>query len=163
MGSQGETRTRNPSVNSRTLCRLSYLGLKLPKNLANKVIVTEAGCWEWTGAISNKGYAQVGIAGKTASAHRVVYRLMVGPIPEGMQLDHLCRVRHCLNPAHLEAVTQSVNQRRGFAARGPKPACKRGHDTTSPDSRNASGMCRECDRERHRAAYWRNKQSEVTG
>lgn len=72
----------------------------------------ETGCWLWTGSKNNKGYAQLGDNGRTRSAHRVSYELFKGEIPAGLQLDHLCMVRHCVNPEHLEAVTQSVNMRR---------------------------------------------------
>lgn len=75
-----------------------------------------SGCWLWTGSCLPTGYGQVGcrVGGKTyvSSAHRVAYRFVVGPIPAGLQLDHLCRVRRCVNPAHLEPVTPRENVRR---------------------------------------------------
>lgn len=70
-------------------------------------------CWLWTAGISGgTGYANFHWLGRTQSAHRVSYMLAVGPVPEGMTLDHLCRVRHCVNPSHLEPVTLAENIRR---------------------------------------------------
>ncbi|MGZ4586215.1 MAG: HNH endonuclease signature motif containing protein [Mycobacteriaceae bacterium] len=68
-------------------------------------------CWLWTGKLNAKGYGSSGAAGES-SAHRAAYTLLVGPIPEGLTLDHLCRVRRCVNPDHLEPVTQRENLRR---------------------------------------------------
>src|SRR5688572_16860021 len=71
------------------------------------------GCWLWTASRILSGYGQVRFEGKNQRAHRVAYALVKGPIPEGLVLDHLCRVKHCVNPDHLEAVTQAENLRRG--------------------------------------------------
>lgn len=76
-----------------------------------------SGCWFWTGAVFKSGYGAIRILGKTTLAHRVAYELFTGPIPVGLVLDHLCRIRPCVNPAHLEAVTDQVNIVRGFEAR----------------------------------------------
>jgi len=74
-----------------------------------------SGCWLWTGTLNPGGYGCVGFQGKTKGAHRVAYMLANGSISAGMDLDHLCRVRCYVNPGHLEAVTRSVNLRRGEA------------------------------------------------
>lgn len=72
-----------------------------------------AGCWLWTAAKNNGGYGMFTFTtGWRRSAHRVSYETFVGPIPDGLQLDHLCRVRHCVNPDHLEPVTAAENTRR---------------------------------------------------
>jgi hypothetical protein len=71
------------------------------------------GCWLWQGARNSGGYPQLGLGGKTQYAHRVYFAALVGVIPDGMQLDHLCRRRACVNPSHLEVVSQRENIRRG--------------------------------------------------
>ena len=78
-------------------------------------IVGKEQCWPWLGSISQRhGYGKFGQRG----AHRVAYEHFIGPVPDGLQLDHLCRVRSCVNPWHLEPVTVGENIRRGHAARG---------------------------------------------
>lgn len=94
----------------------------------------EWSCWLWQGHVRPDGYGQ---AGRSELAHRWSYETFVGPIPEGMHLDHVCRVRACVNPAHLEPVTREENLRRGRRDRG-KPCMYCGHKdaggTCDPDS-----------------------------
>lgn len=73
---------------------------------------TGSDCWLWTGYVAAGGYGEFHLAGRTRKAHRVAYELLVGPVPEGLDLDHLCRVRRCVNPEHLEPVTRQENLRR---------------------------------------------------
>ena len=80
-----------------------------------------SGCWLWTGARGKAGYGLIGEETFTLLAHRVSYHLHRGPIPEGLQIDHLCRNRACVNPAHLDVVTAAVNIQRGWLARPPRP------------------------------------------
>jgi len=87
-------------------------------------------CWQWTGAISRVGYARFNLNGHNRLAHRVSYEMLVRKIPKGKFLDHLCRNRSCVNPAHLEVVTFKENVLRGIgpaAINKRKTHCMRGH------------------------------------
>jgi hypothetical protein len=79
------------------------------------------GCWRWQMKVGKNGYGFIGVVGETGQkmllAHRVAYEQLVGPIPAGLQIDHLCRVRDCVNPAHLEPVTGAENLRRAHQAK----------------------------------------------
>lgn len=89
----------------------------LRQRLETKFIVTP-GCWLWLGTKTRTGYGQIGISrSRMDYAHRVSYRLYVGPIPDGLHIDHLCRNTSCVNPDHLEPVTQSENNRRAAQSR----------------------------------------------
>jgi hypothetical protein len=80
-------------------------------------IARSDGCWEWTGCLNSDGYGHMQVAGRVRSTHRLAYELIVGPIPQGLVLDHLCRNRACARPDHLEPVTNEENIRRGIWAR----------------------------------------------
>lgn len=113
----------------------------------SKVEKTET-CWLWTGGTARNGYGSFWDGNRIGRAHRYAYELLVGPIPEGLQLDHLCRVRLCVNPAHLEPVTQQENIRRAMVSR---THCKRGHEFTPENTvwLNAKHRrCRKCAYER---------------
>lgn len=84
-------------------------GQSIADYIQSRVQVDEAGCWIWQLATSTSGYGVVRLWRWRGYAHRYTYTHLVGPIPEGLQLDHLCRVRRCVNPAHLEPVTNHVN------------------------------------------------------
>ena len=84
-----------------------------------------AACWEWRGALFPNGYGCFSLDGQSIGAHRFSYELAFGPIPSTLCLDHLCRNKKCVNPAHLEAVTVVENVRRGYAAKGKKYVLKK--------------------------------------
>lgn len=113
-----------------------------------------SGCWEWTASRTLKGYGMIGAGSPQRgllAAHRVAFEIYVGPIPAGLQLDHLCRVRHCVNPDHLEPVSARENVRRGFglaAINAAKTHCPQKHEYTADNTYyNPSTnrrMCRVC-------------------
>lgn len=86
--------------------------------------VTESGCWIWEGWTRHDGYGSVSFNGKTSYIHLLMHEHFNGPIPDGYEVDHLCRVRLCANPGHLEAVTPSENSTRKYVDRNH---CKYGH------------------------------------
>lgn len=110
------------------------------------------GCWNWTGATSTDGYGNVKWFGTSYSTHRLAYQANVGDVPEGLELDHLCRNRRCCNPQHLEAVTHAVNIARGvgrFADRQKQTHCTHGHEFTPENTyikRTGTRECRTCKR-----------------
>lgn len=108
-------------------------------------------CWNWPARVDRDGYGRVMWNGRSCLAHRVAYEVMSGPIPDGLQLDHLCRNRACVNPAHLEPVTQAENAARGVYAR--QTHCVAGHEYTPENTYlrpNGNRDCRACIRERSR-------------
>lgn len=141
-----------------------------PKFWAKVAPNSETGCWVWTASLRRSGYGRYGNKANQRAAHRVSYEAMVGPIPDGMQIDHLCRVPNCVNPAHLEPVTHLENVRRAIAARTSpeevartlalqeslalaasgaganslKTHCPKGHEYTGDNLYVRPGRCREC-------------------
>lgn len=127
-------------------------------------------CWLFAGYKNSLGYGQIfTYVGRESSyqyAHRVSYENLVGDIPEGLVIDHLCRVRHCINPDHLEAVTARVNTLRGegVLVNTRKTHCPRGHEYTQENVQkfgsNNGRRCRQCALERHRE-YKKNNRDKV--
>lgn len=106
------------------------------------------GCWLWTGTKAQpNGYARVGHEGRRIYVHRLAHELFKGPIPDDTTIDHLCRVRNCVNPSHIEAVPHKVNLRRApgqvTTINATKTRCVRGHKFSGRDSRGWR-YCREC-------------------
>lgn len=130
-----------------------------------------SGCWVWTGRTrGSRGgeYGDLVIDGRRVAAHRAAYEAAVGPIPDGLVIDHLCRNRLCCNPEHLEPVTPRVNVLRGdtiVARNAAKTHCQRGHafdeanTIRTPDNRR---RCRECKRQADVARYRRRSQEAVS-
>lgn len=126
-----------------------------------KFSVTDVGCWEWTASLNSTGYGTFnpGWPHNSVMAHRWSYEHFIGPIPEGMDLDHLCRNRACVRPEHLEPVTTSENLRRGVgvgSSNARKTHCPKGHPYSGenlyvPPSR-PNRMCRTCRRDQKKAA-----------
>ncbi len=109
------------------------------------------GCWNWTGCIGNTGYGQACIEnGIRKYAHVLAYEIFIGPKPKGLDLDHLCRNRRCVNPSHLEPVTRRENLMRGNTIPARKAAqthCKRGHPLEGDNlyiTSNGTRSCRIC-------------------
>lgn len=131
----------------------------LPERLLRKRSISENGCWEWTGHVSKNGYGMTHVGSRSGGqkrpqvyVHRESYRIHVGAIPDGMDLDHLCRNRKCFNPDHLEPVTRRENVARGIGPQklsevnGSKRFCKNGHEFTEENTirRGPEGRWRRC-------------------
>lgn len=132
--------------------------------LSMAIEAVASGCWEWR-RFRRDGYGLFSPnRGRSVNAHRAVYEINVGPVPDGLVLDHLCRNRACCNPAHLDPVTQQINILRGeglAADEARRTHCPSGHpydeeNTYVIPSRPNARYCRECAR-RHRAEHRRRR------
>lgn len=132
-----------------------------------RIEITDAGCWEFQGALNHGGYgiAQRGGRGEgTDRTHRIVYRARVGPIEPGATIDHLCGNTRCVNPEHLEQVSRAENTRRQWAAGRADPGrhnrskthCPKGHPYNEANTIRSGNhrACRTCNRE-DALARWR--------
>lgn len=122
------------------------------KRFWDKVQKTD-GCWDWTAYKTKEGYGRIGINGRLYLAHRVSYEWVKGKIPEGLVIDHLCGNPSCVNPDHLESVTQKENTHRGKLVESLKKRssaqthCKRGHEFTKENTyvcKRGIRNCRTC-------------------
>lgn len=119
----------------------------LPERWSSRITVDESGCWIWTGALDGQGYGSTKHDGKLTCAHRAIYETLVGEIPPWLQCDHICRVRRCVNPVHIELVSQRENTLRGVghtAVNAVKTHCKRGHLFDEANTIRLSGDRRQC-------------------
>lgn len=132
--------------------------MTLPAGFASKT--RPADCIVWTGAVNTKGYPCIGISGVSHLAHRVAYEDAYGPIPDGMTIDHKCRVRNCVRPDHLEVVSIAENNRRRRIDGGIRVGaeCRNGHLVTAesiyfhPRGHTECGQCRSDNKARYRAS-----------
>jgi len=126
--------------------------------ILKRVSVQSPGCWVWEGAKNPGGYGMVKVDGRGQLVHRLVWTGLVGAIPEGLVIDHLCRVVACVNPDHLEPVTHTENVRRGAAPHiagvrnANKTHCPQGHEYSEENTFTDAGSrrCRTCVRARLR-------------
>lgn len=161
-------RQLGPDTSPHVRKRRSPLGCFWAKVDKNGPAWSGTPCWLWLGAKNHGGYGQAKKpsgrrGGFTVSAHRLAYELFVGAIPAKLEIDHLCRNRACVNPAHLEAVTHRVNDLRGIsfsAVNAKKTHCNNGHEFT-PENTRLEGQgrrCLACRRARNQRAWQRELQ-----
>ena len=135
----------------------------LPSRVLDKISPEpNTGCWLWTGSLNRGGYGMLWAHNKRGLAHRMVYLMSGKTIPDGLQLDHLCRVRNCVNPDHLRPVTQRENILRGsgmstvHAAKSCCPKCGGSYHTLKS---NGQRRCRACKNEINRLYATRKRAS----
>lgn len=125
---------------------------KFESKFLSKICKTDS-CWEWTSYVDKNGYGRFFINGKHQQAHRVSYEDKFGKIPEGLVINHLCRNRKCVNPKHLEVVTQKVNIQKGLTGfitglrMRAKTHCPQNHEYSEKNtyiSPNGKRRCRTC-------------------
>jgi len=125
---------------------------RLPEFFWARVRIIDSDCWEWIGAKCGLGYGGYNHDQHNDYAHRVAYMTLCEPIPRGLDIDHLCRFRKCVNPSHLEVVTRQENLRRGNGATHARGAdyCRNGEHELTPDNTytSPSGIptCKKCKR-----------------
>lgn len=136
---------------------LNYRGTEIARfvgKIVRRVVVPSLGaCWEWTGCRKATGYGQFKPAGdkhtKVVRAHRWAWERVNGPVPSGLELDHLCRNPACVRPSHMQAVTHVENMHRG--KRAAQTHCKHGHPLFGDNVRHTKRgrVCRTCERNKH--------------
>lgn len=125
------------------------------ERLRRKSHIDPGGCWTWNGTLNNNGYGCIGVNGQVALVHRLAHHLLIGPIPDGLQVDHVCHNeavgcpsgracthRRCWRPDHLEAVPGLVNRRRALAAK--RRDCQNGLHVLHAYAANGNELWRIC-------------------
>lgn len=136
----------------------------LPERFWNKVNKTDT-CWLWTAAVNKpdpNGYGMFWNGERLVTAHRLAYIDAVGSIPDGADLDHLCRVRRCVRPDHLEPVSRSENLIRGINKNREKSTCPRGHVYDTVNATTGGRACKTCRAEASRRHYLRTRYQRST-
>lgn len=134
---------------------------EFPERWISKIQVDPNGCWIWTAARDGQGYGATKVKGRMVGAHRAIYEHLVGRIPEGLHCDHLCRVRICVNPSHIEIVSCQENVLRGVghsAQNARKTRCLHGHVFDS-DRSDGKRSCKTCNA-KHARNHRRRKMEE---
>ena len=153
-----------PSVTRHPTGQDLYGDSRLPVRFWDKVQILENGCWMWLAGTFSRGYGVFQWHNKARLAHRFVYEKLRGPVPKGLELDHLCRNTSCVHLSHLEAVTHRENVLRGdgvAAHRARQTHCKRGHALTEENvyrypkgSNRACRVCRDAAGKKRRTVKW---------
>lgn len=150
---------------SRAYKYASFGDTRLPARFWDKVSPEpNTGCWLWTASRNPAGYGQYMLVKKPVLAHRLVFGVLTEPLENGLQLDHLCRTRCCVNPLHLEQVSTQENTRRGVAGRAnaAKTQCPRGHAYDAKNTyvgKSGSRFCSECHNISSRLRYAKRRRA----
>jgi HNH endonuclease len=144
--------------------------LTVEERFWNHVEVTES-CWLWTGALNQYGYGNFVVKAsrptKNIGAHRFSHLIFKGPIPKGKEIDHLCKVRRCIHPQHIESVTHRENLMRGEtlgALNARKTHCYKGHSLSGDNlliKYNGFRSCRVCQKKKNRRAYLKRREAQI--
>lgn len=143
-----------------------YFHRPIQDRLLQKIKPLHNGCWRWTDSLIMKGYGGLKVNGRMIRAHRAFYELFKESIPPKLTIDHLCRHTWCVNPDHLEAVTNKENILRGNGAaaiNALKVQCINGHPFNKDNTyiaKNGHRVCRECARRANRTWYWNQKRGQ---
>jgi hypothetical protein len=140
----------------------------MPFRLRIRAFTDPDACWLWPGRLTPDGYATTRYRGETTRVHRAAYMEMVGPIPDGLDIDHTCHVRHCMNPAHLRPLDRSTNSsiKRPPRFRPRMTHCRKGHPLTEENSfryrvqswNRSDRECRTCRNTRNRQRHADNSE-----
>lgn len=128
------------------------LDLSIDERFWSRLMESESGCWEWQEYVDEKGYGRFWDGARTIRAHQYAFAALVGDVPDGLELDHLCKNRRCANPYHLDPVTHEVNMARSdniMLAFSDQTHCLRGHEFTTDNTyvkADGGRQCRDCSR-----------------